>query len=322
MLLMLSSLRPVARALRLSAVALVGACVLSGCVTNEEQGHPEGWQPVEVEESAEVAALVPSKIAERGYLTMGTNPPFAPFEFKDSHGEIIGLEIDLATALAGAMGLELRPVEQDFAMILPAVSAGTIDFGGSGFTDTEERRANYDFVNSLYAGIQWAQPTDAEHGTVDPDDACGLTVAVQRNTVSEADDVRPKSEACREAGRPGIEILSYDTSDTAATALVLGRADAFSADSPITAWAVERADDKIEATGEMFQAAPYGFAVPKDSELTEALAAAMQHLIETGVYDEVLAQWNIDEGLIDQALINEEPYDPADQTPAARESTS
>lgn len=305
---MLSPLRPVARALRLSALALVGASVLSGCVTNEEQGHPEGWQPVETEEVPELAALVPEDIAQRGYLSMGTNPPFAPFEFKDSHGEIIGLEIDLATALAGTLGLELRPVEQDFAMILPAVSSGTIDFGGSGFTDTEERRANFDFINSLYAGIQWAQPTDSEHGTIDPDDACGLTVAVQRNTVSETDDVRPKSEACRDAGRPGIEILSYDTSDTAATALVLGRADAFSADSPITAWAVERAEEKIVATGEMFQAAPYGFAVPKDSELTEALAAAMQHLIDTGTYAEVLGQWNIDEGLIDEALVNEEPF--------------
>lgn len=319
---MLSSFRPLKRALRLSALALLGATVLSGCVTNEEQGHPDSWQPVQVEESESVAALVPEDIAERGYLTMGTNPPFAPFEFKDSHGEIIGLEIDLATALAGTMGLELRPVEQDFAMILPAVSSGTLDLGGSGFTDTEERRANYDFVNSLYAGIQWAQPVDSEHGTIDPDDACGLTVAVQRNTVSETDDVRPKSEACRKAGRPGIEILSYDTSDTAATALVLGRADAFSADSPITAWAIERADEKIAATGEMFQAAPYGFAVPKDSDLTEALAAAMQHLIDTGVYTEVLGQWNIDEGLIDQALINEEPFHSSIQTPATRERSS
>src|SRR5690625_6854044 len=77
-------------------------------------------------------------------------------------------------------------------MILPAVSAGTLDFGGSRFTDTEERRKNYDFVNTLNAGVRWAQSSDRTD-TIDPDNACGLTVAVQRTTVSETDDVDRKS---------------------------------------------------------------------------------------------------------------------------------
>ncbi|HEY4557070.1 MAG TPA: ABC transporter substrate-binding protein [Enteractinococcus sp.] len=304
------SVRPTPRSLRTLLSCLLGAvlaCVLlSGCVTNEEQGHPEGWQEIIPAENPEIAALVPEEIADKGYLSMGTNPPFAPFEFKDSQGRIIGLEVDLARALAGVLGLELRTVEQDFAMILPAVSSGTIDFGGSGFTDTEERRTNYDFVNTLNAGIRWAQRSDRED-TIDPEHACGLTVAVQRTTVSETDDVRPKSEACVAAGKPAITVLSYDTSDTAATSLVLGRADAFSADSPVLSWAVERSDGRLMEVGEMFQAAPYGFAVPKDSELGPALAAAMDQLIADGTYQELLAQWNITEGLLDQAQINGQP---------------
>lgn len=286
--------------------AVLAIALLSGCVTNEEQGNPEGWQEIVPAENPELAALVPEEIADKGYLSMGTNPPFAPFEFKDSQGEIIGLEIDLARALAGVLGLELRPVEQDFAMILPAVSAGTLDFGGSGFTDTEERRKNYDFVNTLNAGIRWAQRSDRPD-TIDPNNACGLTVAVQRTTVSETDDVRPKSDECVTAGKPAIEVLTYDTSDTAATALILGRADAFSADSPILSWAVERSDGRLVEVGEMFQAAPYGFAVPKDSELGDALAAALDQLIADGTYEELLAQWNITEGLLDHAQINGQP---------------
>ena len=100
---------------------------------------------------------------------------------------------------------------------------------------------------------------------VNPEDACGLTVAVQRTTVSETDDVRPKNDACIEAGKPPITILSFDTSDNAALAALVGRADAFSADSPVTSWAVERSDGKLELVGDMFDAAPYGIAVPKDS---------------------------------------------------------
>lgn len=286
--------------------AMLAGVLLSGCVTNEEQGNPKGWHEIVPDEVPEIAALVPEEIAAKGYLKMGTNPPFAPFEFKNSQGRIIGLEIDLARALAGVLGLELRTVEQDFSMILPAVSAGTLDFGGSGFTDTEERRKNYDFVNTLNAGVRWAQSSDRTD-IIDPDNACGLTVAVQRTTVSETDDVRPKSEECLAAGKPGISVLAYDTSDTAATALVLGRADAFSADSPVLSWAVERADGRMVEVGDMFQAAPYGFAVPKDSALGDALAAAMDQLIADGTYQELLAQWNVTEGLLEHAQINGQP---------------
>ena len=57
----------------------------------------------------------------------------------------------------------------------------------------------------------------------------------------------------------------------------------------------------------MYKRQPYGIAVNKDSELGPALAAAMQHLIDTGEYARILNQWNIDSGLIDEALINEQP---------------
>ncbi|WP_394281714.1 ABC transporter substrate-binding protein [Corynebacterium sp.] len=287
--------------------ALLGAAsLLTGCVTNVEGGNPDGWEQVLPDEVPEIAAMVPEEVAADGVLTGGTNPPFAPFEFKDSTGKIIGVEMDLGHAVASVMGLEFEPVEQDFAMILPAVDAGTIDAGMSGFTDNEERRQNYDFVNFLYAGIQWAQQT-GDH--IDPANPCGLTVAVQRTTVSETDDVRPKAQECLDAGEEPITVLSYDTSDNAALAVLVGRADALSADSPVTAWAVNRSDGKMEMVGDMFDAAPYGFAVPKGSELGPAMAAAMQHLIDTGEYERILAQWSIEDGLLDEALINEQPVE-------------
>ncbi|KQB86446.1 ABC transporter substrate-binding protein [Corynebacterium lowii] len=289
----------------LTALIAALALGLSGCVTNEEPGTPEGWVPITPPASPEVEALVPAEVRESGELVIGSNPPFPPFEFKDSSGNIIGVEMDLARAVASAMGLELRIIQQDFSKILPAVDAGTIDMGATGFTDTPQRRENYDFVNTLYAGIQWAQLTDGE--AIDPERPCGLTVAVQRTTVSETDDLRPKNERCLENGEKPIEILAYDTSDSAATALVVGRADALSADSPVTAWAIEKAGGAITKTGPMVAAAPYGFATPKGSELSAAVAAAMQYLIDTGDYQKILGQWNITDGLLTQATINEEP---------------
>lgn len=286
------------------AACLVVTSLLAGCATNEEGGTPDGWEPIVPDEVPEIAAMVPPEVAADGVLNVAANPPFAPFEFKNSRGDIVGVEMDLARAVAGVMGMDFRVDDMDFALILPAVTAGSLDAGASGFTDNAERRESFDFVDFLYAGVQWA----AQPGSgVDPSDPCGLTVSVQRTTVSETDDVRPKSEACEAAGKEPLTVLAFDTADNAALAALVGRADAYSADSPVTAWAVERSDGELEMVGEMFDAAPYGFAVPKGSPLADAMAAAMQHLIDTGDYARILNQWNIDTGLLDQALINEQP---------------
>lgn len=286
-----------------ACASLVPVAMLAGCVTNAEGGNPEGWEEITPAAVPEIVSMVPEDIQASGKLSVGANPPFAPFEFKDSKGNLIGMEMDLGRAVASVMGLDYDPQEQDFAMILPAVQAGTLDAGMSGFTDSEERRENFDFVNFLYAGIQWAsQPGSG----VDPENPCGLTVSVQRTTVSETDDLRPKAEKCEEEGNP-MTILAYDTSDNAALAALVGRADALSADSPVTAWAVNRSDGDLELIGEMFDAAPYGFAVPKGSELGPAMAAAMQHLIDTGEYERILSQWGVETGLLEQAQINEQP---------------
>lgn len=277
------------------------AALLSGCVTNVEEATPEGWQPIVPEAVPEIAAMVHDS---DGVLTVGSNPPFAPFELKDTSGEIVGMEMDLARAMAAVMGLDFRPVEQDFSMILPSVQSGQVDMGVTGFTDTPERRESFDFVNYLHAGIQWAQRSDTET-PVDPTHPCGLTVAVQRTTVSETDDVRPKSEECVAHGEKPIEVLSYDTADNAALALLMGRADALSADSPVTAWSVARSDGRMQLVGDSFEAAPYGMAVPKNSQLGKAAAAALQHLIETGEYAKILAQWGVKDGLVTKATINE-----------------
>ncbi|AKK10987.1 ABC transporter substrate-binding protein [Corynebacterium uterequi] len=287
-------------------VAALAATNLTACVTNTEGGTPEGWKPILPAEVPEIAAMVPEEVAADGVLTAGTNPPFAPFEFKDSQGNVIGMEMDLGAAIASVMGLEYQAVEQDFSLILPSVQAGTVDMGISGFTDTDERRQNFDFVDFLYAGIQWARPAG---GDATPSDPCGLSISVQRTTVSDTDDVRPKAQECIDSGQEEITVLSYDTSDNAALAALIGRADAFSADSPVTAWAVERSDGRLELVGDISQAAPYGMAVNKDSAMGPAVAAALQHLIDTGDYARILEQWGITEGLVDEALINEEPVE-------------
>lgn len=290
------------RAVAATIALLTCVFTTAGCVTNTEGGNPEGWTDIKPAAVPEIAALVPANIKAKGTLTSGTNPPFAPMEFKDSNGNLIGFEMDLVGALASVMGLKFEPVQQDFSRILPSVQAGSLDMGSSGFTDNEERRKSFDFVDYMYAGVQWVQHTGKP---IDPNEPCGLTIAVQRTTVSETDDVRPKAEQCLKDGKKPIEVLSYDTSDNAALALVNKRADVFSADSPVSAWAVHKSKGKLELVGDMQDASPYGLAVPKGSQLGVALAKALQYLIDHGDYQRLLDQWSIQNGKLDKALINE-----------------
>ena len=282
-------------------VATATTIGLTGCVTNEETGNPDGWQEIKPAAVAKLADQVPQDVKKRGTLRIGTNPPFAPAEFKDSSGNIIGFDMDLARAAAAVLGLELEINEQDFNLILPSISAGSLDAGASGFTDTEERRKNYDFVNYLSAGIQWARQPGND---TTRDNVCGRRIAVQKGTVSDMEDFIAVQEDCAKRGLPAVEKLSYQDSGTAATAVLLGRADVLSADSPVSAWAVERSDGKLELVGDITDASQYGWPVPKGSPLAPLLAEALQHLIDTGDYQKILETWGLSDGAVHEATIN------------------
>lgn len=295
----LTSRRGLRAALALTATA---ALALTGCTTNtegpEDSGEPR--QEVSLETDDEIAALVPAEIREKGVLVIGTNPPYAPNEFKNERGEIVGFDIDVMTAAAQLMGLRAEFRESDFEKIIPAIEGGTMDMGASSFTVNDERLQTVDFVTYFEAGIQWASAAGTD---VDPDDACGLSVAVQRTTVSDQEDVPARSEACVAAGNPPIEKVQFDSQDEASTAVALGKVDAMSADSPISAYAVKQSEGKMQLAGDVFDSAPYGWPVRKGSELAAALEAAADKLIETGDFERIAQNWGLEDGLIDDAEI-------------------
>ena len=88
---------------------------------------------------------------------------------------------------------------------------------------------------------------------------------MQATTTQEVDELPAKSKACTDAGKPAIEILKFDGQDQATNAVVLGQADAMSADSPVTLYAIKQSNGKLEQAGEIFDSAPYGWPVKKGS---------------------------------------------------------
>ncbi|WP_072752278.1 ABC transporter substrate-binding protein [Rhodococcus maanshanensis] len=279
---------------------MVLAVTVSACVKNTEGLVPVA-APVPVDKVDAIAAQLPQEIASSGRLIVGVNVPYAPNEFKDESGRIVGFDVDLMDAVAAVLGVRAEYKQADFDKIIPAVQAGTYNLGMSSFTDTAEREESVDFVTYYRAGIQWAQ---REGDSVDPNDACGLRVAVQTTTTEDIDEVPAKSEACVAAGRPPINKVKYDSQDEATNALILGRVDALSADSPVTAYAIARSSGRLEPAGPVFDSAPYGWPVRKGSPLGPVLQQAMQHLIDSGAYQQIAANWGVEAGVIETSVIN------------------
>ena len=297
--------------LRVSAHALIAlmlATAVGACATNEETGNPEGWNNIQPAKDPELARLVPKNIAARGTVTAATNTPYAPNEFKDSEGHIIGVEMDLVKAAGSVLGLDVQPRQMDFSLILPAISAGSVEMGASAFTDTEERQKNYDFVDFLNAGVAWSTQPGNE-GNVDPNNACGMTVAVQKGTYSDTDEVQGKSEDCEAKGKPKITKLVYATADAAATATILGRAQAYSSDSPVISYAVKRSNGRLSQVGNAFDTAPFGWAFKKNSPLAPAMAAALDKLKKDGTYERILDPWGLKDAAVKQVTVNLKPLE-------------
>lgn len=285
-----------------AAFAATGALALSGCASNtatDETASPTAAAPAEKVD--EIANTVPEAIKSSGKLVIGVNIPYPPNEFKDPNGKIVGFDVDLMNAIAATLGLEPEYRESDFAKIIPSIQGGTYDVGMSSFTDTKEREESVDFVTYFNAGILWAQrPGDP----IDPNNACGKKVAVQATTTEEVEELPAKSKACTDAGKPPIEIVSFDGQDAATNAVILGQVDAMSADSPVTSYAIKQSNGKLEPAGEIFDSAPYGWPVQKGSPLAQSLQMALEHLIETGKYEEIARNWGVESGMIDKPVIN------------------
>ena len=286
-----------------AALAAVAALALSGCVDNSTPSSSSSASSAasDVKKDDTLANSLPSKIKSAGVLTVGMDDTYPPNEFKDDNGNPVGWEVDFTNAIGAKLGVKINYAIAKFDNIIPSVTGGKDDFGMSSFTDTVEREKQVDFVNYYNAGILWAS---AKGKDVDPDNACGLKVAVQSTTYEDTDEVPAKSKACTDKGKPAIQALRYDNQDDATNAVILGKADALSADSPVTLYAISKSNGKLQEAGKTFDVAPYGIPVAKNSDLTPVLQKTIQALIDDGTYKKILDKWGVADGSVTTADIN------------------
>lgn len=305
---------------RLSAVlvALLSAAVIVGCGSSNSSSSSTTTSSSAASSSntsstpatpagadAKVVALVPASVKSKGTLTVAADASYAPDEFFASDGHtVIGMDADLAKALAAKMGLKANVQNAVFETIIPGLASGKYDIGASSFTDTKEREKTVDFVT--YANVGESFFTKASGGTDISSiaDICGKTVAVEKGT-TEQDDATKQGAKCKSAGKPGVTVLTFQDQNGANLALQSGRAQLVFADSPPAAYAVKQSNGQFKLVGSEYAAAPYGLALAKGSGLDKPVLAALEDLMSDGTYQSIFKKWGLPaEAMISNPKIN------------------
>ena len=293
---------------RRSAVALLAgvALVVTGCGggSSDTSSGASGSAAPSVSADKALAAKVPDTIASDGKLTVGSDTSYAPSEFIDTDGQtIVGFDVDLFKAVAQKLGLEADFQTASFDSIIAGVGSGKYEVGVSSFTINPDRMKQANMISYYSAGTQWATKKGNPE-KVDPADACGLSIAVQKATV-QVDDITARSKKCTSAGKDPITIDQYEGQDEATAAVVSGKDVAMLADSPVSAYAVEQTKGQLELLGDIYDSAPYGYVVAKDqTDFAQAIADAVKSLIDDGTYEKVLKKWGVEGGAITDPTVN------------------
>jgi polar amino acid transport system substrate-binding protein len=248
--------------------------------------------------SATTAAATAPEL-EDGVLNVGSDIAYAPIEFfQEGTQTPDGLDIDLAKALAEELGVTAEFTNTGFDGIIGALTAQRFDVLISAMTVTDERSQQIDFIPYFSAGTDILVPAGNPNNIQGVEDLSGLTVGVQIATI-QVDQLQAANDELKAAGKPEINVLTFDQNPLAVEQLRTGRADAVIADSPIVANDARLSDGKLEALGLAIEAAPYGIGVRKGStELKAAVEEALQTLQANGTYDEILAKWGLEGGAI------------------------
>ena len=297
--------RRLSPAVALTASAAIVGLALSACGSSSLSTPGASNKPTVTQtKEASLADKLPAKIKAAGKIVVGTDATYAPNEFLAADGTTVqGMDVDIFNAVAQKFGVTVQYVPADFGSIILGVDGGKFDVGVSSFTINADRKKQANMVSYFNAGTQWAV-LKGNPKKVDTENACGLNIGVQKNTV-QIDDLTARSKKCTTAGKKPINQIVEQAQAKVTADLVSGKADAMLADSPVGLYAVKQTGGQLEALGKVYDSAPYGFVIPKaETDFAQAIVDALKSLDASGDYKKALSAWGNETGAISDFAIN------------------
>lgn len=221
---------------------------------------------------------------EDNKLVMATNAYFQPYEFYEGD-KIVGIDAEIAAAIAEYLGMELEIQDMEFDSIITAVNAGSVDFGMAGMTVTEDRLLEVDFTSSYATGVQSIiVKADSPIKSVDDLYAEGASykVGVQSGTTGDiysTDDFGADN------------VVRYTNGNNAVMALNEGAVDCVIIDNE-PAKALVKANAGLKILETAYANEDYAICVKKgNTELLDKLNEAIEALTADGTIDRIVAKY-------------------------------
>ncbi len=261
------------------AVAMIASvAMLAGCGNN-------GTNATKASEAATTAETASSKAK----LTMATNAYFPPYEYYDGE-KIVGIDAEVAQAIADKLGMELEIVDIEFDSIITGVQTGKYDMGMAGMTVTDERKQSVDFSSSYATGIQSViVKEDSAIKSVDDILAKDATykVGVQLSTTGDI----YISDDYEKAGKSADLITEFQTGNDAVAALSSGKVDAVVIDNePAKSYVAATKGLKILDTEYVSEDYAICFA-KNNTELKDKVNGALEELIKDGTVKSIIDKY-------------------------------
>lgn len=248
------------------------AAMMVGCGNTETAATEEAA----AEETTEEA---PAEEAAGGTLVMGTNAEFPPYEYYEGQ-EVVGIDAEIAAAVAEKLGMELKIEDMAFDSLITALSSGKVDMVAAGMTVTEDRKEFVNFTDTYAVAKQVIIVTE-DSEIAGSDDLTGKKVGVQLGTTGDiyASDIEDAS------------IEQYNKGMEAVQALSQGKIDAVIIDNePAKVFVTEV--EGIKILDEAFADEEYAIAIAKENtDLLDQVNAALAELKEDGTLQTIVDKY-------------------------------
>lgn len=227
-------------------------------------------------------------IKEKGELVWGTNAQFPPFESKDGSGNVIGVDADIAQAVADALGVKLVVEDMEFDSLPAALKSGKIDIIGAGYTENDERLAEMEFSSKYFTAKQIVVVKKGSTAITDKDSLQGKKIGVQTGTTGDT-QCASKIE--------GAEVSRYDSMQLACEDVKNGKLDCVIGDNLTLGFILNKMNGELVVMeGVSYEDEEYGFAVKKgESELVAEVNKVIDKLVKDGEVQKMVDKYNVGE---------------------------
>jgi len=241
------------------------------------------------------AVTPPERITKAGKIIFCTELAYPPWEMINAVTNAAeGFDIDIATALAKAMGVASEHKDIAYDGLIPALQAGQCDAIISGLANTQGRREVVDFVDYAIAGNAVIVRAEDEAQFETLEELSGLKVSVAVGSALEG-ELRKVNEKLKADGKVEINILALQSGTDAFQQLISGLADAYLGSTDQVAYFNKQRPGLLRLASPQLLALTIGFAtLKKDRDLYEALDSAFREIKADGRYQAIVSEWGFE----------------------------